>query len=213
MTDYAIDTIMKDVRVALDRNMSSEALAKIGDMDTLAVDDIIKSKITEAVKRVHSQAEPYLLDGGLSFGESLVWDDANMCCGHIRLPDDFMRFIIFQMSDWERPVFYAIGTDEPAYLKMSSRFRGIRGTAQRPVCVVSINHEGNILEFYSCKSTDAKVSKALYLPYPEIVNDVIGICKRCYDAAVYTIAALTVTTLGESDNSEKFNELAKSTLI
>ena len=60
MTVYHLDEIAGDVRIALDQNTTSDVLKEIGDVDTLALNDIIKSKIIEAVKRVHSSAPPYL---------------------------------------------------------------------------------------------------------------------------------------------------------
>lgn len=156
MTVYHLDEIAGDVRIALDQNTTSDVLKEIGDVDTLALNDIIKSKIIEAVKRVHSSAPPYLLDGGHNFGDEVYWQKCES--GWVLLPEDFMRFVVFQMSDWERAVFYPINVDDPEYEKQSSRFKGIRGTTQRPVCAISIRPEGRVLEFYSCKSQDATVS-------------------------------------------------------
>ena len=62
MAVYQKNKIQEDVRTALDQNMNSDTLKIIGDVDTLALDDIIASKILEAVKRVHSSAPSYLLD-------------------------------------------------------------------------------------------------------------------------------------------------------
>ena len=168
MTVYHLDEIAGDVRIALDQNTTSDVLKEIGDVDTLALNDIIKSKIIEAVKRVHSSAPPYLLDGGHNFGDEVYWQKCES--GWVLLPEDFMRFVVFQMSDWERAV--------------------------------------------SCKSQDATVSRAVYLPYPKIDKyGAIEICQRCYDAVVYTIAALVLTTFGDVEKSSALNELAKSVLI
>lgn len=100
MTVYHLDEIAGDVRIALDQNTTSDVLKEIGDVDTLALNDIIKSKIIEAVKRVHSSAPPYLLDGGHNFGDEVYWQKCES--GWVLLPEDFMRFVVFQMSDWER---------------------------------------------------------------------------------------------------------------
>lgn len=212
MAIYQLDKITKDIRTSLDQNMSSEALIEIGDVDTLALNDIIKSKIVEAVKRIHSEAPPHLLDGGHNFGDAVNWMDHES--GWVLLPEDFMRFVVFEMDDWSRAVFTCTNVDDAEYEKQHSRFKGIRGTAQRPVCFISIRPEGRVLEFYSCKSTDAKVSRAVYLPYPKVDKyGGIEICSRCYDAVIYTIAALVLTAYGDIDKSNVFNELAKSTLI
>ena len=212
MKVYALDKIAKDVRVTLDQNISSAALEEIGDVDTLALNEIIKSKIAEAVKRIHSEAPPYLLDGGYNFGDAVYWQEHES--GWVLLPEDFMRFVVFQMEDWAKPVFHAIDTDDVEYEKQHSRFKGIRGTAQRPVCFISIRPEGRVLEFYSCKSEEAKVSRAVYLPYPKVDEyEAIEICERCYDAVVYTIAALVLITIGELEKSKILTELSKSALI
>lgn len=212
MKVYQIDDIIKDVRIALDQNMVSDTLEEIGDVDTLALNDIIRSKIVEAVKLIHSEAPAHLLDGGYNFGDAVYWKEKE--CGWVLLPEDFMRFVIFEMDDWARPVFTAVNTDDAEYALQSSRFKGIRGTAQRPICFISIRPEGRVLEFYSCKSQDAMVSRAVYLPYPKIdCNNSIEICSRCYNAVVYTIAALVLTTFGDATKSDALSELAKSLLI
>lgn len=71
-----------------------------------------------------------------------------------------------------------------------------------------------MFEFYSCKSTEAKVSRAVYLPYPVLDdNDGIEICERCYNAVVYMIASLVLTAYGSAEQSSLFLELSKSALI
>lgn len=209
---YTIDEITKDIRIAIDQNMSSATLEEIHDVDTLALNEIIRSKVLESIKRVHSEAPYYLLDGGNNFGDALYWADKES--GWVLLPEDFMRFVMFQMDDWVRPVFSAITPDDAEYEKQQSQFKGIRGTAQRPVCAISMRPEGRVLEFYSCKSRNAKVSKGIYIPYPTIDEENgVEICQRCYDAVVYTAAALVAATFGDANKTNVFNELAKSALI
>lgn len=212
MAVYTLDNITKDVRIALDQNMASDTLTAIGDVDTLAINDIIKSKIVEAVKRIHCEAPAYLLDGGNNFGDAIYWGDKES--GWVLLPENFMRFVVFQMDDWEQAVYTCFKTDDPEYARQHSHFKGVRGTAQRPVCFIAIRPEGRVLEFYSSKSKTAKVSRGVYLPYPTIdKNNGINICMRCYDAVVYTIAALFLMTIGEAEKGNLFNELAKSALL
>lgn len=212
MKVYRLDEIAKDVRIAIDQNMSSDTLIGFDDVDTLSLNDIIKSKVTDAVKRIHSTAPAYLLDGGYNFGDAIYWKELES--GWCLLPENFMRLVVFQMDDWERAVYHAISEDGAEYKKQSSRFKGIRGTPQKPVCAIAIRPEGKALEFYSCKSENAMVSRAVYLPYPVIdEDDGIEICGRCYQAVVYTIASLVLTTYGNADLSKALSDLAKSALI
>ena len=200
---------MQDVRICLDQNMESDALIESGDIDTLALDEIIKSKILEAIQRVHRDAPNYLLEGGHNFGDAVYWGD--MESGWVLLPQDFLRLVVFEMDDWEQAVYQAISTDDPEYEKQRSRFKGIRGTAQRPVCAIAIRPEGRVLEFYSCKSEDAQVSRAMYIPYPTIDEDGgVDICERCYNAVIYTAAGLTLLTCGETEKGNSVSELAQT---
>lgn len=208
---FQIDKIMQDVRICLDQNMESDALIESGDIDTLALDEIIKSKILEAIQRVHRDAPNYLLEGGHNFGDAVYWRELES--GWVLLPKDFLRLVVFEMDDWEQAVYQAISTDDPEYEKQRSRFKGIRGTAQRPVCAIAIRPEGRVLEFYSCKSKNAQVSRAMYIPYPKIDEDNgVDICERCYNAVVYTAAGLTLLTCGEVEKGNAVSELAQTFL-
>jgi len=208
---FQIDKIMQDVRICIDQNMESDALIESGDIDTLALDEIIKSKILEAIQRVHMDAPNYLLEGGHNFGDAVYWRELES--GWVLLPPDFMRLVVFEMDDWEQAVYQAISTDDPEYEKQRSRFKGIRGTAQRPVCAIAIRPEGRVLEFYSCKSKNAQVSRAMYIPYPKIDEDNgVDICERCYNAVVYTAAGLTLLTCGETEKGNSVSELAQTFL-
>lgn len=197
---YKLTEIARDVRIAIDQNMTSEQLLATDDIETLSLEDIIRSKIVEAVRRVETAAPVHFLEEGHDFGDAVYWGDLES--GWVLLPDDFMRLIAFRMSDWERTVYAAISVDDPLYAKQSSRYKGIRGNVQKPVCAVVNRAEGKALEFYSCNSEDAFVSRASYLPYPHIdEDDGIDISERCYTAVVYTVAALVLTTYGEADKA------------
>lgn len=208
---YSVGKIMRDVRVALDENQAADRLIAEEDADTLSLDDIIRSKIEEAARRVETDAPVYLLEEGHDFGDAVYWGD--MESGWVLLPDDFMRLIVFEMSDWERAVFAAISPADPEYRLQRQHVKALRGTAQRPVCAIVNRPEGKALEFYSCKSEAAYVRRAQYLPYPRIDRDGgIDICERCYTAVVYAAASLVSLTLGEADKSAAFSEVSKTAL-
>ena len=208
---YQVGKIMIDVRVALEQNNVSEQLITEEDIDTLSLDEVIRSKIEESARRVHTSAPKHLLEEGHNFGDSVFWGDLES--GWVLLPDDFMRLIAFRMSDWERTVYSAITSEDPLYAKQSSRYKGIRGNVQKPVCAIVNRPEGKALEFYSCKSEDAYVQRATYLPYPKIDNSGgIDICERCYKAVIYTVASLVCTAYGEGEKGTLLSNLAKSIL-
>ena len=206
---YQIQDIERDVRIALDENDVSTQLVQMGDVDTLALNDIIRSKIVEAVRRVELAAPAHLLEEGHDFSSGIYWNGDGS--GWVLLPDDFMRLIAFRMSDWERTVYEAISVDDPLYAKQSSRYKGIRGNVQKPVCAIANRAEGKALEFYACKDNTAMIVRAGYLPYPSIdANDGIDISQRCYEAVIYAIAALVAATYGDSVKTTNLNELSKT---
>lgn len=208
---YKLAEIAREVRIAIDQNMTSDQLIATGDIETLSLEEIIRSKIVEAVRRVEISAPVQFLEEGHDFADAVYWTDLES--GWILLPDDFMRLIAFRMSDWERTVYAAISVDDPLYQKQSSRYKGIRGNVHKPVCAIVNRAEGKALEFYSCNSEEAYVSRASYLPYPHVdEDDGIDISEKCYTSVIYTVAALVLTTYGEADKASALTELAKSIL-
>lgn len=208
---YQLAAIVRDVRICLDQNQRDGQLLETGERDTLSLDTIIISKVEEAVERVESVAPAHLLEEGHTFGDSVVWGEKES--GRVMLPDDFMRLVAFRMSDWERTLYSAISADTGEYAKQSSRYKGIRGNVQRPVCAIVNGASGKELEFYSCNSEEAYVSRGSYIPYPRIdENGGIDISERCYIAVVYTIASLVLTTYGEREQSNELAEKAQTIL-
>lgn len=230
---YQLSNIKRDVRVCMDENITSTALLDVSDEETLALDDLIVSKVLEAVDRVHMAAPYYMLEQGhninvdiededdsdadgdtdevVSYAPGIHW--APQECGWILLPEDFLRLVIFQMSDWERPVYGVITPDSPEYKKQRSRVKALRGTSQRPVCALVVRPEGRALEFYSCKSNQATVDKAVYIPHAAIDEyGGVDISERCYAAVVYTVAGLALTSMNESERANIMMEKANSYL-
>lgn len=205
------EKMVKDVRVAIDMNYDSKSLLDDGDIDTLNLNDIIYAKLTDAVRIVSMEAPLHLLEQGHHFGrKNVFWNE--MGKGWIILPDDFMRLVIFKMSDWQRPVTDALGEDDPLYLRQFSKWKGICGNPERPVVAIVNRAEGKVLEFYSCKDDTATVEQAVYVPFPVIdAYGGIDISERCYKAAVYRAASLALANLNDQQTTTML-ELSKSLL-
>ena len=185
------------VRVAIDMNKGDEPLIMEGDTDTLTFDEIIYAKLADAVRLVETEAPLFMLESGHDFGEcdTYIGEDGK---GFIILPNDFMRLISFRMSDWTRTVYEAISESDPQYALQSSRFKGICGNPEKPVVAIVRRSEGKVLEFYSCKTEEASVAQATYLPIPKIDRDGgIDVAEDCYRAAVYRAASLALASVGD----------------
>lgn len=208
---YRIEDILRDVRVCIDHNDISEPLFQESDPDTLELDGIIASCVETAAEAVEKAAPVHLLEQGHRFGHAVYWKELQS--GYVLLPDDFMRLVAFRMSDWEKTCFTAMSAEDPEYRHRSSRFKGLRGNPQKPVCAIVPHPEGLALEFYSCKTEDAFVSVASYIPLPRLdAGGGIDISRKCYRPVVYETASLVLTTCGEEQRAVALSTLAKSFL-
>ena len=111
------DELTRAVRVAIDMNRTDTPLLAVGDSDTLTLDTLIKAKLPDALRLVEMEAPLFMLESGhiLEPGEESTFFIGSDGKGFLVLPDDFMRLISFQMSDWDRPVFEAITESDPIY--------------------------------------------------------------------------------------------------
>lgn len=198
---YETTDLIRDIRIAIDQNTSSQQLVLTGDIDTLSLDEIIESKIADAARIVESSAPLHLLDSGEAFGNSVGWKSrVGYGMGFVRLPEDFMRLITFQMSDWVRAVSTPITENDPLYIQQQSRYPGIRGCPQNPIVAIVEQPIGLVLEFYSCTGgEDVFIKRARYIPTPRIVDGSIEICEKLRSAVVYYAAYLTALTTAQGE--------------
>lgn len=155
--------------------------------EQLTIDQQIKAQITEAVAQAHLEAPADWLVNASPFAGEITWEDTH---GSIALPEDWLRLVSFSMSDWQMPVLAPITCDHPAYALQRSEFPGLRGTPEKPVCAITPDRR---LEFYSCRTKNAGIAHALYMPMPAIIDDAIDIAPRCYPIVIDKLKALLNT--------------------
>ncbi len=209
---YQIDKIIEDVRTAMDMNPKDESLISEGDTDTLSLNNIISSKIEDAAYAVELVAPLDRIDSGSNIASSVFWDGrkGHEGKGWIILPSDFMRLVVFRMSDWEKPVYAAIDETSPLYGRQSSKFAGVRGNAANPVVAVVKRSTARVLEFYASNDDTAEIDQAVYVARPK--KDEYGgieLCERCYRAIVYYTAGLTQSALGNNEAASVMYEMSK----
>lgn len=207
---YEVNGLKREIRIALDQNMVSTQLLDAGDIDTLAMEDIIESKIADAARIVESKAPSQLLDGGKPFADSIGWKSrVGYGVGYVSLPDDFMRLVTFQMSDWNRAVTVAISEDDPVYEQQQSRYPGVRGNPQKPIVAITTQPIGQVLEFYSCTGgANVYVKRARYIPIPKIENGEIDLCEKLKSAVVYYTAYLVALSTGQGELAVSMSNIA-----
>lgn len=209
---YNVPDFIRDVRVVLDRNMQSDALSALSDVDTLSLEEIIRSKVVDSVRAVIMDAPKVRLGVGVPFGESIAWDtQEGIGSGYVLLPPDFLRLVAFQMTDWRRACYEAITPTDPKYTMQKSQFPGIKGNPDRPVVALVNKPIGMALEFYSCMGGQGTaIAIASYIPEPRIIDEKIHIPHLLKDAAVYHAAYLTAVTMEEIDQAQKLLDIRNS---
>lgn len=219
--NYNVSDIIKDVRIILNENSISSQLILSEDIDTLEIDEAIRREITDAVRSVTESAPSVLLDGGINFAETVGWESGvvGKGMGYTTLPDDFMRLLVFRMSDWKRPVTDIIDESSPRYNVQRSKFIGIRGGVDKPVCAIVTYPEGKVLEFYSCiGGSSVFVKLARYIPYPSIIpatdgcEEQIVICRRLYTSSVYYTAGLVCMIFKDKEHAEALFKMSNEYL-
>lgn len=210
---YSVQDINKDVRITLEENEVSTPLIEISDNDTLSLNAIITQKIAHSVRSITMNAPSRLLEGGTTIDSTIKWESGKTGSGmgYTQLPDDFMRLVAFKMSDWVRPVTDVIHDTDEKYFLQKSKFPGIRGNINKPVCAITTNGDGKVLEFYSCNGGENVTrTVAKYIPYPNVENGAIDICPKLYTAVIYYTAALVCLTYKESEQAKLFFEISKT---
>lgn len=207
MQTVTVAEIVREVKIILDENTENNPILTV-DTDQLQIEEIIKSRIIDAVRFIHESAPSHMLDDGLNIvGSPVTVQDGS---GYVVLPDDFMKLIIFKLETWSRPVIEPISDTDPLYFAQSSRFRGIRGGTDKPVCAITTGKDGRVLEFFSvAPGTTAKINKAKYLPLPKIEDNTIKVCRKLYQPINYQCAGLVALTLKDT-NAKSYFEVAKS---
>lgn len=181
---YTIDTITRKLQAASGRGPSPAPLIDCRDPDIVDLHQIVEAHIEQAVADEYAETPTArLTDVQRDFSDcGIFWHAAvaGHYSGHILLPDDFMRLVTLQMSDWTRAVYTAIDTTSAYYEPTQSRFAGISGNPERPTAAIVSMPEGQAVEFHSCLSAKATIIKASYIPTPRLdPNEGIDIAEGC----------------------------------
>lgn len=213
--NYSVSSLITEVRVALDQNMSSTTLASLGDPDTLSLEEIINSKIEDAARAVAVQAPLALLgDVTVQLTGTLTIDTAQRPYAHVELPDDFLRLARFKLDGWPYALYSAEMADTPLYVQAHSSYN-VRGTIDRPLVFLSLRGAGKkVLEVF-CEGCDTSTlgNDCLYIKKPTISSSQITLGEQVKRPTVYHAAYLVALTIQDKDAAERLlavsNELLK----
>lgn len=201
MQTYSEDALVKDVRTAIDENTQVTAFTDgdgaAFDTDTLEMEEIIKSKIPDAINAVRMSAPLNMLEL-TEVTPSVTWTDTGKGIGRIALPADFMRLGWFKMSDWLYGVQKAMTPLSEEYPQQFSDYQGVRGNPSRPVVAVAPDGGNAVLEFFSCASTEAS-ARLLYVGRQTGSAASYQLEEAIYRAVVLKTAALAMANYSNAD--------------
>ena len=174
----------------------------LGESSQDSLDEVIKSKILESVEQIYKTASWHLLDG-MPITEPKFEINTNLSAT-LQLPKDFLRLVAVQISDWKFTVNTYAMEDSPIHRRQLNIHS--RGTADKPICVLCKNNDGDYLELFSAVSNEATLIKSLYVAKPEFSEIKyqlrLSICEKLETSIYYRIAGLTLMTFGDTRANE-----------
>lgn len=161
--------------------------------------------------RKYANVVPVTWLRGLDFkGQAVDNGDGS---GHVILPPDFFRLVIFRMKGWKKPVFIpAMEGDDVSEMQWNLY---ARGGVVNPVCVLGKRYTGNkyidILSYYSLpRYATHVVESAVYIPLARSIsglndNDVLDVDDRFSDILCLSSASLVADIFEKIDLSKEFD--------
>lgn len=134
--------------------------------------------------------------------------DAPDGTGYVILPDDYVLLVSFKMRGWKENCTTA--PDETPAINRKQANEYLRGTAQRPVCVIRQITDNNTVKralyYYSLpKTADATthvVEQALYIGNVSSMGNTIDIRDNGIDALAYLTAGMVLASMEKWDHAK-----------
>lgn len=161
---YYYDDLIPQIRMRLNLPPSEPSFPAAFKTATLPVDDLIASVIEESAREAVAAVAPDAYPEPKMIPGRPDWRSDFDCA--VTLPDDFLRLVAFRMSGWRRNVTRLILPDEEEHALLSSPFRFIRGTPDRPRCYLLNEASGAKLIACSSERREEEMEVGLYVPVP-----------------------------------------------
>lgn len=215
MKKILVDDLVNEVRVTLDEN-SPESSYLYESSDNIELDDIIRSKVLDAIRLALEDAPLSFLEPTKITTPTITGNDDGS--GKVAIPDDFLRLVGLKLKGWNRGV--SMVYNKGSEMDYIQRNKYTRGTYIKPVCVFSHTDDGTrCLEYFvAAKEGDAYnhvVEHFHYVPLPTITIDedggeYVSFPELLSFAIVNYCAGLVLTSRGEQANGNNFITLAQN---
>lgn len=207
-----IKSIIDNVRWVLDEEKGQP------DYETVYMDNIIKSRINDALRWIIYNADTSLLDGsdtndgtGCIIQEELPSDvetKATLNGAYVRMPSDFVRLVRVKVTGWARAIHEPIAEDSEQYLMQSDAMAKADKTRPQAAIVSTLP---NKIELFPTPLEGDKVEITYAVTPGEIDTSAsedtsFGIPPKLKTAFIYYLAYLVM--IAYDDNSKANSMLA-----
>ena len=214
-----VGEIIKAVRWCYDEEQIDSAdFRNASANDNTYMDNIIKSKIGDAVRWICLYCPAELLGGTDSVGTATgIMADATMTPvaisgtngGTLTMPADFIKLVRVRVTGWHRAIMSPVAEDSPEYLQFRDEF-GAKAVADRPMAAM-IEKAAKQVEVWPT-GTSAEVT---YIADPSVsvassatASTNIALPPRSKTAFIYYLAFLTLSAY-EDSRAARMLEIAK----
>lgn len=218
-----VDDIIKDVRICIDEIALNDS-EFVGLQDNSEMETIIRSKIIDALRYVHGNADWSFLEPDTVFTyktpeepsetpeqpeetpEEPISASIEENIGKVVLPANFMRLCYAQFASWPLFLTEPIYWNDKEYATLSNAYS--TGSWERPKIAMTI-HNGKTLELYKAKDENDIIQVGI-LTEPAITikdgKDSVFVSEKLERALIYYIAGLTLLTYNEQRADNFFNQ-------
>lgn len=205
MTHLSEEDIVSLVRRTLNEAQINESEFYSG-ADETEIDNIVKSRILEALRFVNSTADPSLLEADKAVTSVTATKSVgDFVCGVVSAPG-FLRVRSIRVDGWKKALTEAVYDDDASYQMQADPYAC--GTPDRPVAYVCEDLDGvKTIELYSLPSADSRL-RVEYMTVPDKVSDSdrgVDVSDRVKEAYIYYLSFLVLTVLNDQHADDFLN--------
>ena len=208
MITRQIDEVIYKVRTLMDELGYNDADFVNTDIDNLNINNIIKSKILEAIRQVYLSSPYKYLSG--EYLSVVIESDGDK--KYFNLPKDYLKVVSVKCSSWLKPVTDIIYEDDPLYILQSDIYT--RGSSEFPVAAITKGEDSDRVELYTIKAEDIVSCCCILLPQFEKDGEITTIqyIEKLEPSIISQIAGM-VTSILKDEIAQVHFENAKVNLL
>lgn len=150
------------VRILIDEISSGTLpIVSVGVEENNPTDTMIDGVLDESTLEVLLNAPLIRLHPTDGSSSTITPNSTDVKVGVIQLPNDFVRMVCLQMSDWAEPLYDIAIAGTPVANRQKNPY--LRGGVAKPVAVLSHHSNGYSLSYYSTKSSTHSIKRLDYI--------------------------------------------------